>query len=263
MLTSDTSGTLRELPQRLVVLGGGPIGCELAQAFARFGSKVTQVEMLPRLLAREDPEVSEMVRGALRARKASTCSPATARSRVREDAQVLVCEHDGREKRVEFDALLCAVGRDAEHRRLRARGARHPGDRGAHRRDQRVPADALPEHLRLRRRRRPLPVHAHRVAPGVVRGGQRAVRRLAQVPRRLLGDSVGHVHRSGGRARRPERDRGARRRTFAYEVTRLRHRRSRPRDRRRSGARLGQGAHRARARTASSAPPSSASTPAS
>ena len=45
---------LRELPQRLVVLGGGPIGCELTQAFARLGSQVTQIEMLPRLMVRED-----------------------------------------------------------------------------------------------------------------------------------------------------------------------------------------------------------------
>ena len=52
---------LRVQPKRLVVLGGGPIGSELAQAFARLGSKVTQVEMLPRIMAKEDPEFSEMV----------------------------------------------------------------------------------------------------------------------------------------------------------------------------------------------------------
>ena len=60
-LTSDTLWGLRELPPRLVVLGGGPIGSELAQCFARLGSKVTQVEMLPRILTREDPEISDMV----------------------------------------------------------------------------------------------------------------------------------------------------------------------------------------------------------
>ena len=51
-LTSDTLWSLRELPQRLLVLGGGPIGCELAQAFARLSSQVTQVEMAPRLMLR-------------------------------------------------------------------------------------------------------------------------------------------------------------------------------------------------------------------
>ena len=56
-LTSDTLWSLTDLPPRLVVLGGGPIGCELAQSFARLGSQVTQVEMAPRILGREDPEV--------------------------------------------------------------------------------------------------------------------------------------------------------------------------------------------------------------
>lgn len=59
--TSDTVWSLREQPRRLLVLGGGPIGCELAQAFARLGSEVTQVEQGERLLAREDPEVSEAI----------------------------------------------------------------------------------------------------------------------------------------------------------------------------------------------------------
>ena len=65
-LTSDTVWDLRELPRRLVVLGGGPIGCELAQCFARLGSKVTQVEMLPRIMIREDPGVLGDGRAALR-----------------------------------------------------------------------------------------------------------------------------------------------------------------------------------------------------
>ena len=59
--TSDTIWGLTELPKRLVVLGGGPIGCELAQSFARLGSNVTQVELAPRIMVREDPEVSEIV----------------------------------------------------------------------------------------------------------------------------------------------------------------------------------------------------------
>lgn len=60
-LTSDTLWNLKELPRRLLILGGGPIGCEIAQAFARLGSQVTIVEMLPRLLVREDPEVSTIL----------------------------------------------------------------------------------------------------------------------------------------------------------------------------------------------------------
>ena len=109
VLTSDTVWELRELPQRLLVLGGGPIGCELAQAFARFGSRVTQVEMVPRLLAREDPEVSDLVRKAF---DAEGIDVRTAHRALRVDpGRTLVCEHEGREVRLQFDALLCALGR--------------------------------------------------------------------------------------------------------------------------------------------------------
>jgi pyruvate/2-oxoglutarate dehydrogenase complex dihydrolipoamide dehydrogenase (E3) component len=110
VLTSDTLWDLRKLPRRLVVLGGGPIGCELAQAFARFGSRVTQVEMLPRLLAREDPEVSAMVQ----ARFAEEGVDVRAGHRaVRIEGKTLVCEREGAEVRIEFDELLCALGRVA------------------------------------------------------------------------------------------------------------------------------------------------------
>ncbi len=108
VLTSDNVWELRELPPRLVVLGGGPIGCELAQAFARFGSKVTQVEMLPRLLSREDPEVSEMVAARFREEGVDL---RLAHRATRIENKVLFCESDGKEVRIEFDALLCALGR--------------------------------------------------------------------------------------------------------------------------------------------------------
>ncbi len=113
-LTSDTVWGLRELPRRLVVLGGGPIGCELAQAFARLGSKVTQIEMLPRLLPREDPEFSEMVAARFREEGVDVRTGHKAKRFLREDGRkLLVCEHGGAEERFEFDALLCAVGRVA------------------------------------------------------------------------------------------------------------------------------------------------------
>ncbi|HYR34646.1 MAG TPA: FAD-dependent oxidoreductase [Burkholderiales bacterium] len=107
--TSDTVWALRELPRRLLVLGGGPIGCELAQAFARFGSRVTQVEMLPRLLMREDPEVAELVRAQF---AAEGIDVRTGHRALRVDpGPVLVCEHAGGEARFEFDTLLLALGR--------------------------------------------------------------------------------------------------------------------------------------------------------
>ena len=122
-LTSDTLWGLRELPKRLLVLGGGPIGCELAQSFARLGSKVTLVEVAPRLLVREDDEVSALVAGSLRAdgvdvltgHKALRCGADACGDG---DTHFIVLESGGQEsggqeKRVEFDQLLCAVGRVA------------------------------------------------------------------------------------------------------------------------------------------------------
>ncbi|HCQ35349.1 MAG TPA: pyridine nucleotide-disulfide oxidoreductase, partial [Alcanivorax sp.] len=66
ILTSENLWTLTEQPRRLIVLGGGPIGCELAQSFARLGSEVTQVEMLPRLMPREDEDAAALVAASLR-----------------------------------------------------------------------------------------------------------------------------------------------------------------------------------------------------
>jgi pyruvate/2-oxoglutarate dehydrogenase complex dihydrolipoamide dehydrogenase (E3) component len=96
------------------VLGGGPIGSELAQAFARFGSRVTQVEMLPRLLPREDPEFSEMVAQRFRSEGVDVRTGHKAKQFRTEGGQkVLLCEAEGKEVRIEFDELLCAVGRVA------------------------------------------------------------------------------------------------------------------------------------------------------
>jgi len=113
-LTSDTVWNLRKLPARLVVLGGGPIGCELAQAFARLGAKVTQVEMLPRLLAREDPEFSQRLAERFRSEGVEVLVGHKAKEvRVEGGGKVLVVEHEGREKAIACDEILCAVGRAA------------------------------------------------------------------------------------------------------------------------------------------------------
>ena len=113
-MTSDTIWSLRKLPRRLVVLGGGPIGCELAQCFARFGSEVTQVEMLPRILIREDPEVSRMVIERFEAEGIKVLVNHKAKQVLVENGEkFLVVESVGRESRIAFDELLCAVGRVA------------------------------------------------------------------------------------------------------------------------------------------------------
>jgi pyruvate/2-oxoglutarate dehydrogenase complex dihydrolipoamide dehydrogenase (E3) component len=111
-LTSDTVWGLKELPKRLVVLGGGPIGSELAQSFARLGSEVTQVEMAPRIMVREDPEVSDLVAASLRADGVSILTGHQAvRVDVADGEKRLIVKHGGAELAVPFDELLCAVGR--------------------------------------------------------------------------------------------------------------------------------------------------------
>jgi len=113
-LTSDTVWALRTLPARLVVLGGGPVGCELAQCFARFGSAVTQVEMLPRLMVREDPEISAMVMRRFSAEGIKVMVGHKAQRIVVESGEkILIVGRAGTEIRIPFDELLCAVGRVA------------------------------------------------------------------------------------------------------------------------------------------------------
>ena len=117
-VTSDTMwDALAELdapPRRLLVLGGGPIGSELAQAFARLGSQVTQVEGGDRILQREDPEVSELARKALAQDGVEVLTGHRAVRCEREgESKRLVVTRDGQEKTIEFDQLLIAVGRKA------------------------------------------------------------------------------------------------------------------------------------------------------
>lgn len=112
--TSDSIWSLTERPERLVVLGGGPIGCELAQAFARLDCQVTQVER-GRLMRREDADAAALVAEAMRADGVRVLEHTSAvRCEVDGDEQRLVVRHEnGMEEAIPFDALLCAVGRAA------------------------------------------------------------------------------------------------------------------------------------------------------
>ena len=110
----DTFAKLDEVPRQLVVLGGGPIGCELAQAFARLGSNVTQVERGQRLMTREDEEVSVLAAAALSASGVQVLTSHQAvRCETADGVKTLVVKHAGQEKRIVFDQLICAVGRAA------------------------------------------------------------------------------------------------------------------------------------------------------
>jgi pyruvate/2-oxoglutarate dehydrogenase complex dihydrolipoamide dehydrogenase (E3) component/uncharacterized membrane protein YdjX (TVP38/TMEM64 family) len=113
-LTSDTVWELRERPARLVVLGGGPIGCELAQAFARFGTRVTVVEQAPRLLTAEDDDCAAMVEARFAAEGLDLRLGHRARRvEVVAGQKQLVVEYAGAEVSIPFDEILCAVGRVA------------------------------------------------------------------------------------------------------------------------------------------------------
>ena len=115
-LTSDTLWGLREQPKRLLVLGGGPIGCELAQAFQRLGSSVTLVEMTDRLLVREDAEASEAVMASLRSDGVDLRLQHKAlRFDVVDGQRQLVCENLQAHGEVvlPFDQVLLALGRVA------------------------------------------------------------------------------------------------------------------------------------------------------
>ncbi len=111
-LTSDTVWNLRERPERLVVLGGGPIGSELTQTFARLGSHVTQIEKSARPLNREDPECGDLVKKRFLSEGIDCRTGTECKSIVVEAGrQFAVVEKDGEEDRIEFDRILVAVGR--------------------------------------------------------------------------------------------------------------------------------------------------------
>lgn len=113
-LTSDTIWDLRELPKRLLVLGGGPIGSELAQSFGRLGSQVTIVEMAPRLLVREDLEVSEAVAAKFKQEGIDLRLEHTAKEFIIENGEkILIAEHQGATVKLPFDQVLVALGRVA------------------------------------------------------------------------------------------------------------------------------------------------------
>ena len=113
-LTSDTMWAIRELPERLLVLGGGPIGSELTQAFARFGSKVTVLQRGDRILPKEDVEFSQMLMDQFRAEGIDLrLEHSPVEFKIVDGEKIAVCEHAGETVEIAFDQLLVAIGREA------------------------------------------------------------------------------------------------------------------------------------------------------
>jgi len=110
--TSDSIWEMKELPRRFLVLGGGPIGCELAQAFAELGSDVTLVQRGARLMKREDPEVSNLIKERFESRGIRVLTHHGAKAVVVEaNTRYLVCTRGEKEKKIVFDEILVALGR--------------------------------------------------------------------------------------------------------------------------------------------------------
>jgi len=235
--TSDDIWNLRALPRRLLVLGGGPIGTELTQCFARFGAQVTQVEMLPRIMMREDADVSEMVMQRLRTEGVNVLVNHKAVQFVLEAGEkVLICEHRGEEVRVPFDAMLCALGRAAN---TSGYGLEELG----------IPLAKLRtvetnEYLQT--------LYPNIYACGDVAGPYQFTHTAAHQAwyasvNALFGDTMGDVHRPRGRPRRAERDRSQGKR-YRLRTERVRFEGVGSGDRRRGGARICQSAHGSRGR---------------
>ncbi len=111
-LTNESIFSLTELPRRLIVVGGGPIGCEMAQSFARFGSEVTQIEKADHILSREDSEAAQVVQAAMEKDGVQFVLKAkTLRVEQRGTEKVVVVEQNGQELELVGDALLIGIGR--------------------------------------------------------------------------------------------------------------------------------------------------------
>ncbi len=132
-LTNETIFSLTELPQRMVVIGGGPIGCEMGQAFARLGSKVAILNRPPQLLKKEDPDVSKIIHEQFQSEGIEVVLNAdTTRVETSGEAKKVYYTANGEENYVEADAILVATGRkpNVEGLGLEAAGVEYDRKRG-------------------------------------------------------------------------------------------------------------------------------------
>ena len=122
-VTSDTLWKIRELPKRLIIIGGGPIGCEMAQAFSRFGSEVTIIEATDRIMKIEDPEVSGIITNIFHEEGIKLLTSHTVKAFVRSgEAKKIICDHEGSEIELQYDLVLVAAGREPRTKGLGLEG---------------------------------------------------------------------------------------------------------------------------------------------
>jgi pyruvate/2-oxoglutarate dehydrogenase complex dihydrolipoamide dehydrogenase (E3) component len=123
-LTNESVFQIKELPPSLIVLGGGPVGLELGQSFARFGSEVTIVEMDQRLLPKEDEEVSASIEQIMRSEGLKILlNHKAVRATLTDGRKILTVEQDSRKQELQADEILVATGRQPNVEGLNLEGA--------------------------------------------------------------------------------------------------------------------------------------------
>ena len=168
-LTSDTVWDRATAPKHLLVLGGGPIGCELAQSFARLGIKVSQVELAPQLLPREDKEVAEIIQESLKKDGVNILTGWKAVKFSQDNGQMQVTLNNNENTQdIEFDQVLLALGRVANVKGfgLEELGVKFNTKR--HNRSKRLLTNIYPYHLWGWRCRWPLSIYPLQCAPSLV-----------------------------------------------------------------------------------------------
>ena len=205
-LTSDNIWDIRELPKRLVVAGGGPIGSELVQCFARLGSKVTQVQRGPEIMKKEDDEIAQAIRKRFTEEGVDVSVNSTFKEVVVENGkQYVIIEKNGNIERIEFDKLLIAIGRAANTKGF---GLEEIGvkltKQGTIEVDEYLRTNDAQKYLCLWRCGRALSIHPHGGPPGLVLRGQRPFQSFKKIQGRLQRHPLVHVHRSGSRPGGPQ-----------------------------------------------------------
>ncbi|MGY8803329.1 MAG: FAD-dependent oxidoreductase, partial [bacterium] len=110
--TNETIFSLTELPERIAIIGGGPIGCELAQSFASFGSRVTLIEQEPQFLIREDPDAAALLHTSLEADGVDVALNTAVNSvETANGAKRLTLSRDGKDETIDVDDILVGAGR--------------------------------------------------------------------------------------------------------------------------------------------------------
>ena len=194
-LTNETVFSLTELPPRLAVIGAGPIGCELAQTFARLGSRVTIVGHLSEhILPREDPDAAAVLQNAFTREGIQLFLPVeNLRIELHNREKALIFEHNEQREEITADEILVGIGRapNVEGLNLEVAGIKYDSRQGVM--VNRTVADLKPEGLCGRRYLLSAQVYPYSRCPCAHTHRQRPVCRESEDF--LVGSSLVHLYR--------------------------------------------------------------------